>query len=247
MSSDTENIPGTNEPSRTGITRRTFVKRTTATVLVTALALHAFRNEALAAEEGGSSGAWLVIVDSLAKADGRITLPPLPGGTPTRMILGFIPPIPDPRNTPPNASQTVEFGILGLLQYSLDGGATWITSDTVSISTGGSASNPNSPNYGDLIATQAGQAGEIDSGDTLVLGVQLVLRQNYQQVEMTITAILAQKKEYVNDYFNNDGVFVIDVDDDPPPPLTLKEAAGMLPVTGSASAGFTESYYPDSD
>ena len=40
---------------QSGITRRTFIKRTTATVVVTALALHAFRNEVHAVESGSSS------------------------------------------------------------------------------------------------------------------------------------------------------------------------------------------------
>lgn len=38
------------------ITRRSFIKRTSTTVIVTALALHAFRSEALAANAGSSSG-----------------------------------------------------------------------------------------------------------------------------------------------------------------------------------------------
>ena len=42
------------------ITRRSFIKRTTATAIVTALALHAFQNEARAVEGGSGSEPWTI-------------------------------------------------------------------------------------------------------------------------------------------------------------------------------------------
>lgn len=64
-----ENTPELhNEPVR--ITRRTFVKRTGSTAIVTALALHAFRSEAFAAS---SAGSYLVKKEGSSKTLGGIS------------------------------------------------------------------------------------------------------------------------------------------------------------------------------
>ena len=56
---NTDLDPENKSTIQSGITRRTFIKRTTATAVVTALALNAFRNEARA--EGGYSAGWVLV------------------------------------------------------------------------------------------------------------------------------------------------------------------------------------------
>ena len=51
-----------------GITRRTFIKRTTATAVVTALALHSFRNEARADAGGSGSDVHLSTTESFYRS-----------------------------------------------------------------------------------------------------------------------------------------------------------------------------------
>lgn len=56
MDTAPHNLPLSTEPQKhAGITRRSFIKRTSATVVVTVLALHAFRSEVYAQEAGGYS------------------------------------------------------------------------------------------------------------------------------------------------------------------------------------------------
>jgi hypothetical protein len=73
--SDLENLPETPGQS-TRITRRTFIKRTSSTVIATCLALHAFRYEAYAAD-AGSSFIFLYpvefIQESVTPAGGALT------------------------------------------------------------------------------------------------------------------------------------------------------------------------------
>ena len=59
MNTDPKNPTNESESNiQSGIPRRTFIKRTTATAVATSLALHSFRNEARAEEDASTSGVF---------------------------------------------------------------------------------------------------------------------------------------------------------------------------------------------
>jgi hypothetical protein len=151
---DPENMPGTpSQPAR--ITRRSFVKRTSATVIVTVLALHAFRHEARA-EESGDYYYWPVMVLAatapksiiVAHEVERMTVNGAAWNRVHRVLMEYThtPTLPDELL---DASKTLTLSITFTHDVYDNADLGWQQAGQVTTSSTVTVTNPNYPSYGD--------------------------------------------------------------------------------------------------
>lgn len=224
------------QPQPARITRRTFVKRTGSTAIVSILALYAFRNEAFAAV-GGSSEFPIQIASAptgyqIGPVGGTETLPG--GGRRIHSVSGTV--IVSPANV--NAQKNLENPKEGSIDYQIshtytdDNGLTVTTSSFLDMQIDITVTNPQFPNQAAPVCTAEG--GEQSWGNdqaTLTGGASIEIKHLPMGIIIVIRALFAAVPSQADSYIiNNTGNF----EDETPPDLTLEHAEDAFVVWPTA-------------
>ena len=229
------------QPTR--ITRRSFVKRTGATVIVTVLALHAFRNEAMAAgADSQYSGTWPIKMEEVSQSvDGVQELGPVDEvigvGEPNLrhqvlLTVSCTPDEPTPDTAPLKDKRSVAIDLTFDHETSIDLGLTWNLVDTLTATINVEVKNPEYPNDTQITWTIDTDTCDLSS-TSMRVGLQIVNSYDRYKASVDINYIVGvgfQGDDLTSCQFipDNIGKFDIKGDEDTPPALLTLESADEL-------------------